>query len=49
MGSDSLKLARRFLGTEVAVTIDRPLGSKHPKHGFSYEVNYGFDSQIIRN
>lgn len=24
------------------VTIDRPLGSKHPKHGFIYEVNYGY-------
>lgn len=22
--------------------MDRPLGSKHPKHGFVYEVNYGF-------
>lgn len=22
--------------------MDRPLGSKHPKHGFTYECNYGF-------
>ena len=22
--------------------MDRPLGSKHPKHGFVYEVNYGY-------
>ena len=22
--------------------MDRPLGSKHPKFGFIYEVNYGF-------
>ena len=22
--------------------IDRPLGTKHPKHGFVYEVNYGY-------
>lgn len=22
--------------------IDRPVGSKHPKHGFIYEVNYGY-------
>jgi inorganic pyrophosphatase len=22
--------------------MDRPLGSKHPKHGFEYTVNYGF-------
>ncbi len=40
--SKSLELARRFLGKEVRVTIDRPLGTKHPKHGFIYEVNYGF-------
>ena len=22
--------------------MDRPLGTKHPKHDFVYEVNYGF-------
>ena len=26
----------------MEVVIDRPLGSKHPKHGFTYEVNYGY-------
>ena len=31
-----------FLGKEVEVVMDRPLGSKHPKHGFVYPVNYGF-------
>lgn len=31
-----------FLGQKVNVVIDRPLGSKHPKHGFIYEVNYGY-------
>ncbi|HKC04349.1 MAG TPA: inorganic diphosphatase [Patescibacteria group bacterium] len=34
--------SRDFLGKEVEVTIDRPLGTKHPKHGFIYEVNYGY-------
>ena len=29
-----------YLGQKVNVIIDRPLGSKHPKHGFLYEVNY---------
>lgn len=38
----SLELAKKLLGKEVEVVIDRPLGSKHPKHGFIYEVNYGF-------
>lgn len=40
--SESFKLAKTFLGKEVTVEIDRPLGSKHPKHDFVYEVNYGF-------
>ena len=31
-----------YLGKIVQVTVDRPLGSNHPKHGFKYEVNYGF-------
>ena len=31
-----------YLNKEVVVKIDRPLGSKHPKHGFIYIVNYGF-------
>ena len=40
--SRSLEIARRYLGKEVAVTMDRPLVTKHPKHGFVYEANYGF-------
>ena len=40
--SQSLELAKQFLGKEVEVIFDRPLGSKHPKHGFVYEVNYGY-------
>ena len=34
--------ATDYLGKEVRVTIDRKLGSKHPKHGFMYMINYGF-------
>lgn len=33
---------RVYLNKEVTVEMDRPLGSKHPKHGFIYPVNYGF-------
>lgn len=40
--SQSLEIARQFLGKEVEVVIDRQLGSKHPKHGFVYEANYGY-------
>ncbi len=38
----SLELARTFLGRVVVVVMDRPLGSRHPRHGFLYEVNYGY-------
>ena len=38
----TLSLAKPYLEKEVEVIIDRPLGSKHPKHGFVYEVNYGY-------
>ena len=31
-----------FLNIEVDVIIDRPLSSKHPKHGFIYKANYGY-------
>jgi inorganic pyrophosphatase len=40
---DNLKnYAAKFLGKVVKIKIDRPLGSKHPKHDMIYEVNYGF-------
>lgn len=42
MESQSLTLAKEYLGKEISLTIDRPLGSTHPKHGYTYEVNYGF-------
>lgn len=32
----------KYLGQIVKVKMDRPLGTKHPKHGFVYEVNYGY-------
>ncbi|MGL5675860.1 MAG: inorganic diphosphatase [Cellulosilyticaceae bacterium] len=31
-----------YLGEQVTVVMDRPLGSKHPKHGFIYPINYGY-------
>lgn len=34
--------ARNYLGKTVDVTIDRPLHSAHPKHGWPYLLNYGF-------
>ena len=34
--------AEKFIGKMVTVKVDRPLGSKHPKFGFVYGLNYGF-------
>ena len=31
-----------YLGKKVKVVMDRPLGSKHPNHGFTYPINYGY-------
>ena len=31
-----------YIGKIVKVTMDRPFGSSHPKHGFIYPVNYGY-------
>lgn len=33
---------KNYLGKNVDVIIDRPLGSMHSKHNFVYEVNYGY-------
>ena len=33
---------KKFLGKKVEVTIDRPLGSKHPRWKFKYPLNYGY-------
>ena len=34
--------AKDYLGKEVTVEIDRQLGTRHPKHGFMYMLNYGY-------
>ena len=39
--------AKDFLGKEVTVEIDRQLGTRHPKHGFMYMLNYGFIPNTI--
>lgn len=31
-----------YLGKEVSIEIDRPLGTRHPKHDFMYMINYGY-------
>ena len=39
--------AKEFIGKDVKVKIDRMLGTKHPKHGFTYMINYGFIPDTI--
>jgi len=36
-----------FLGQTVKIQIDRAKGTKHPKHGFNYDSNYGFVPNTI--
>ena len=31
-----------YIGKTIEVKMDRPMGTKHPKHGFIYPVNYGY-------
>ena len=31
-----------YLGKVLTIRIDRKFGSKHPKHGFIYPINYGY-------
>ncbi len=39
--------SKDYIGRIIDIKIDRPLGSKHPKHGFIYTVNYGFVPNTI--
>ena len=39
--------SKEYLGKQVNVVMDRPLGSKHPKWGFVYPVNYGYIPDTI--
>jgi len=43
MDSESLKLARTFLGKKVQLEFDQPVGSSYAPHGIdSYPINYGY-------
>lgn len=39
--------SKSYIGKLVKVKMDRPMGSKHPKHGFIYPVNYGYVPNTI--
>lgn len=47
MDYKSFLLAKDYLGKTVNVTIDRPVGSIHPKWNFKYPVNYGYLESIF--
>lgn len=38
---------KEYIGKTVTVKIDRQMGSKHPKHGFIYPINYGYVPNTI--
>lgn len=39
--------AKDYFKKEVTVKIDRKLGTRHPKHGFMYMLNYGYIPNTI--
>jgi len=34
--------ANEYIGKVLHIIIDRPMGSRHPRHGFIYPINYGY-------
>ena len=39
--------AKSYIGKIITAKIDRQMGSKHPKHGFIYPINYGYIPNTI--
>jgi inorganic pyrophosphatase len=39
--------ARNFIGKQTSARVDRPMGSRHPEHGFIYPVNYGYIPGVL--
>jgi len=39
--------SKQYLGKIIKIKMDRPFGTKHPKHGFIYPVNYGYVPNTI--
>ena len=38
---------KKYLGRLLDIEVDREFGSKHPKYGFIYPVNYGYVHNTI--
>ena len=44
----TLNQSKSYLGKDVQIKIDRPLGSTHPKHkSIIYPINYGYIDGVI--
>ena len=41
------QLKKQYIGKTITAKIDRKMGSKHPKHGFIYPINYGYIPNTI--
>ena len=39
--------AKDYIGKNITIEIDRKLGTRHPKHGFMYMLNYGYVPNTI--
>ena len=39
--------SKQYLEKIIKIKMDRPFGTKHPKHGFIYPVNYGYVPNTI--
>lgn len=45
---EALHTGKQYLGKVIDVTVDRPLGSHHPKHSdIVYPVNYGYCDEVF--
>ncbi len=48
IADNTYRQAISYLGKEVEIKIDRPLGSTHPKHKSTiYPINYGYIEGVI--
>lgn len=48
MNTTDFNICTRIINSNVKVSIDRPIGSKHPNHkGLIYPVNYGYVEDVL--
>ena len=47
LSTQSFRLARDYIGDLVKITMDRKIGTRHPKYGYVYPVNYGYVADVI--